>query len=277
VGDHSRSRSRSVTDVGVGAVAALGLLLALLYAPLVQLIVSSVNSNSVTARWNGFTTRWYRSVLANDDVFEAAVRSLRLAASVALTAGLVGGAAAIAVRRRPRLRSVVAVLAAARVATPEIVLAVALGILLPLVDVQFGYWTMWFGHSVLLSAYVVLVVNARLAGMPADLEAAAADLGAPPAAVVRDVVLPHIKPALAAAVMLVGAFSFDDVLLSSRLSGPQDTTLPLVILSMATRRTSPEIDAIGAIVVILGAIAFRLAVTIGRVARGPDRGEGLPL
>jgi ABC-type spermidine/putrescine transport system permease subunit II len=136
---------------------------------------------------------------------------------------------------------------------------------------------MWFGHTAVLSGYVVLVVNARLAGIQSDLEDAAADLGAPPAAVVRDVVLPHICPAIIAAMVLVAAFSFDDVLLSSRLSGPDDTTLPVVILSMATRRTTPEVDAIGSLVLGLGALAFVLAATIGRVARGTEPERGLSL
>ncbi len=275
--DRTRSSVGAVRGVGVTATAALATLMLLLYAPLLQLVVSSFNTNAVTARWKGFTTRWYRAVLTNNEALEAFSWSLQLAVSVAITAGVVGGGAAIAARRRPRLRAILVVMATARVATPEIVLAVALGVLLPLLDIEFGPWPMWFGHTALLSAYVVLVVNARLAGAQPDLEDAAADLGAPPAAVVRDVVVPHIRPAIMAAMVLVAAFSFDDVLLSSRLSGPDDTTLPLVILSLATRRTTPEVDAIGSLVLGLGALAFALAVAIGRVARGTGPEGGLPL
>lgn len=259
------------------AVGSLVIVLALLYAPLVQLIVSSVNANSLTTRWEGFTTRWYRAAFADDVVTTAMWRSLRLAVLVAVTSGLVGTSAAIAVRHRPRMRALVRGLATARVATPEIVLAVALGVLFPLLGVRFGSWTMWFGHSALLSAYVVLIVAARLAGQSPNLEDAAADLGARPFAVVRHVVLPHAAPAVGVATLLVAAFSFDDVLLSSRLSGPQDTTLPLVIVSMATRRTTPELDAIGSLVIAAGLSAFAVAALIGRVARSRERGEGLPL
>ena len=78
-------------------------------------------------------------------------------------------------------------------------------------------------------------------------------------------------PAVAAAVVLVAAFSFDDVILSSRLGGPTDTTLPVVILSMATRRPTPELDAIGTLVVVAGLAAFAVALLVGRLRSGSTR------
>jgi putrescine transport system permease protein len=255
---------------GVGLVAggALVLTLVILYAPVVQLVVSSFNENSLTTRWQGLTGEWYRAALDNDQVREAALRSVRLAFTVAVAATVVGTASAVAVRRRPRLRAFVIGLAAARIATPEIVLAVALSVLLPLVDVGFGPVTMWFGHVVLLSAYVVLVVSTRLVGMSPVQEESAADLGASPMRVLATVVVPHVLPAVAAAAVLVAAFSFDDVLLSARLSGPTDTTLPLVILSMATRRPTPELDAIGSLVVLANLAAFAVALTVHSARTG---------
>jgi ABC-type spermidine/putrescine transport system permease subunit II len=254
--------------VGLVAGAALALTLVILYAPVLQLVVSSFNQNSLTTRWQGLTGEWYRAALDNDQVRDAALRSVQLALAVAAAATVVGTAAAIAVRHRPRLRAFILGLAAARIATPEIVLAVALSVLLPLVEVGFGPATMWFGHVVLLSAYVVLVVSTRLVGMSAVQEESAADLGAGPVRVVATVVVPHVLPAVAAATVLVAAFSFDDVLLSARLSGPTDTTLPLVILSMATRRPTPELDAIGSLVVLANLAAFALALAVHSARNG---------
>jgi ABC-type spermidine/putrescine transport system permease subunit II len=262
-----RDIGRSAT-VGPVAGAALVLTLTILYAPVLQLVVSSFNQNSLTTRWQGVTAAWYRAALDNEQVRDAALRSVRLAISVAVAATVVGTAAAIAVRHRPRLRAFVLGLAAARIATPEIVLAVALSVLLPLVEVGFGPVAMWFGHVVLLSAYVVLVVSTRLVGMSALQEESAADLGASPARVVATVVVPHVVPAVAAAAVLVAAFSFDDVLLSARLSGPTDTTLPVVILSMATRRPTPELDAIGSLVVLANLAAFAVALLVHSARNG---------
>lgn len=261
---HAGGRRR----IGWVSGSALGVTLMLLYAPIAQLLVSSANQNKLTARWTGFTAQWYRLALDNDAVIAAAGRSARLALLVGLSAGVIGSVAALVVRRHPRFQAAVLSLAAARIATPELVLAVALGVVFPLAGVRFSTWTMWFGHTVLLSGYVVVVVTTRLGGLDPLLEESAADLGASPTRVVRHVVVPHVAPAMVAAGFLVAAFSFDDVLMSARLGGPNDTTLPLVILSMATRRPTPQLDAIGTLVVVAGALSFMVALAVGRVRSG---------
>ncbi len=247
---------------------ALALTLTVLYAPIAQLLVSSFNRNSLTASWKGFTTRWYSQALDNEQVVDAAARSLRLALVVSFAAAIIGGLAVLVVRRHPKWSALVRSFAAARLAVPEIVLAVALGVVLPLFDVRPGAPAMWFGHTVFLSGYVVLVVGARLADLDPSLEDAAADLGARPLGVLRHVVVPHMIPALLASTVLVAAFSFDDVLLSNRLGGPQDTTLPVVIVSMATRRPTPELDAIGSLVVLAGVGAFIVSLLVSRLRGG---------
>ncbi len=251
--------------VGWVSGSALAVALMLLYAPIAQLLVSSANENTLTARWTGFTTQWYRLAFDNDAVISAAGRSARLAILVGLSAGSIGSVAALVVRRHPRFQAAVLALATARIATPELVLAVALGVVFPLAGVRFSTWTMWFGHTALLSGYVVVVVSTRLGGLDRLLEESAADLGASPLRVVRHIVLPHVAPAMVSAGLLVAAFSFDDVLMSARLGGPNDTTLPLVILSMATRRPTPQLDAIGTLVVAAGALTFIMALVIGRI------------
>ncbi len=52
------------------------------------------------------------------------------------------------------------------------------------------------------------------------LEEAALDLGARRWQVLRDIVLPDLRPAIASAGLLAFAFSFDDVALSLALRGP---------------------------------------------------------
>ena len=258
--------------VGVLAWVALGVTLALLYAPLLQVAISSINTNSFGSSWEHPTLHWYRLAFDNELVVTSLWRSVRLAGAVGVSAALLGTGSAIAVRHRPRMRSLAASLATARIATPEILIAVGLGVLLPLAGARLGTVAMWFGHTVLLSAYVVLVVSARLQRMPEGLEDAACDLGASPWRVIRHVVIPQVIPAVLAAVLLVAAFSFDDVVLSLRLSGPTDTTLPMVILSMAQRRPTPELDAIGAVVVMIGAVFIGAAMLATRIrSSGEDQ------
>lgn len=72
---------------------------------------------------------------------------------------------------------------------------------------------------------------------------------------VRDVILPDLRPAIASAGLLALAFSFDDVALSLALRGPDDTTVPLYMFSAEQRRATPSIHAIGAVTVAIGVAA----------------------
>jgi spermidine/putrescine transport system permease protein len=99
-------------------------------------------------------------------------------------------------------------------------------------------------HSVFNTALVTLVLRARLAGMDRSLEEAARDLGATGWAAYRQVTLPQLLPAVAAGALLSFTFSFDDVVLSTFVSAPGSTTLPVEILSELRFGLSPKINVV---------------------------------
>ena len=73
-----------------------------------------------------------------------------------------------------------------------------------------------------------------------------------------DITLPLIAPSLLAGWVLSLTISLDDVIMSAFLSGPETTTLPLVLLSRMRLGLNPEINAIGTLisaVVTLGVVA----------------------
>jgi ABC-type spermidine/putrescine transport system permease subunit II len=250
--------------VGRGPFAILGLLLVLLYAPLVQLAVSSVNSNPLSTGWEGFTTKWFSGAFDDPQITDAIARSARLAITSSLLAVVLGTAAAIGARRTKWLDRFVRIGAGGRVAIPEIIIATGLGVVIPLIGWRFGFRVMVLAHAVYLSAYVVLLVGARVAGSDPHQEEAALDLGARPWRVLWTITLPDLKPAIAASGLLAAAFSFDDVALSAALRGPQDSTLPVYIFSTVQRRVTPEIHAIGTVVLAVGVVTFLAAATVNK-------------
>jgi putrescine transport system permease protein len=270
-------RTRPVTQrIGAGPAVALTLVVLVLYVPLARLVWNSLNADPVGRRWGGFTDRWFAEV-RDDPVVRAALwRSVRLAVAASLGAVVLGVGLVVALPQvRRGAARVASTLAGARVATPELVMATGLAVLVPLVGWRFGFRAMLLGHVVYLSAYVVLVVGARAARRDRSFEEAAADLGARPWRVVRTVTLPDLAPAIWASLLLTAAFSFDDVVMSQRLAGPRDATLPMVILSVAQRRVTPALDAIGVLVIIAGAVTFAAALMAGRglrtITAGQDR------
>lgn len=240
-------------------------LIVILYAPLLFLVVASVNRNPASTGWQGFTTEWYRVAVDDRALRNAAGVSIQLALGAAALSVVVGTAAAIAGRNSRPLRLLNLAFATARVGTPEIILATGLAAMLPTIGVGFGRLPMLIAHVAYLSAYVTLVVGARAAGSAAVLEESALDLGATPLRVLRTVILPDLRPAIAAAGLLAFAFSFDDVALSLALRGADDTTVPLYIYSAVQRRVTPSIHAIGAMIIAIGCVIFAAASLVSSV------------
>ena len=196
--------------------------------------------------------------------------SIRLAALASLGAVAAGTLAAIAARRSRWLGRVNTLFATVRVATPEIIIATGLGAVLPVIGIAFGFRPMLVAHVAYLSAYVLLIVGARAAGADRNLEEAALDLGATKWQVLRDIVLPDLRPAIVSSALLAFAFSFDDVALSLALRGPTDTTVPIYIFSAVQRRVTPSIHAIGALIIAVGVVTFLAATVVHRAVADGD-------
>jgi ABC-type spermidine/putrescine transport system permease subunit II len=242
---------------------ALGL--AFLYLPLARIVANSVNSNPLSTTFDGFTFHWYRTALADTGIRKGVGNSVRLALVASALSVVVGTIAAVAARRSSRLvRQLSRIASVARVSVPEIVVAGGLTVVLPAIGATFGPLAMLAGHIVILTPFVVLLVGTRAASADPRFAEAAADLGARPWQVFRTITLPDLAPAIAASTILSAVFSFDDVVTSRLLAGPQSATMPTVLLSMIQRRITPEIDAIGSLILAIGACAFVGALVVGR-------------
>src|SRR6185436_16964725 len=123
-----------------------------------------------------------------------------------------------------------------------------------------GQTTIIIAHVTFSMAYVAVIVQSRLVGMDPSIEEAAEDLGAKPAKVFFVITLPIIAPALISGWLLAFTLSLDDLVISSFVSGPGSTTLPMVIFSKVRLGVSPDINALATIMVLL--------VTIGVVIAG---------
>jgi putrescine transport system permease protein len=107
-------------------------------------------------------------------------------------------------------------------------------------------------------AYVTDVVQSRLTTFDEALEEAAMDLGARPAKVFFVITLPIILPAIISGWLLAFTLSWDDLVITSFVSGPGSTTLPMLIFSKVRLGVSPDINALATILVLI--------VTVGIVA-----------
>jgi putrescine transport system permease protein len=139
---------------------------------------------------------------------------------------------------------------------------VGLSLLLMLVSIQHwlgfperGLLTILLGHALLGTAYAAVVITSRLREMDARLEEAAMDLGCKTLQVFTLVTFPLLIPALVSAFLLTFTLSFDDVVLSSFLSGPGYSTMPMVIFSRARLGLNPTINAVATVTIVVVTLA----------------------
>jgi putrescine transport system permease protein len=251
-------------------VASLALGLAFLYLPIAILVIYSFNDSRLVTVWGGWSLRWYRELLNDEAMLAAAWMSLRVAATSATVATVLGTLAAVALSRGEgfRGRTLFSGMLYAPLVMPEVITGLSLLLLFVAIDAGRGFWTVTIAHTTLTMCFVTVVVQSRLNGLDRSLEEAAMDLGCGPAHAFAAVTLPLLWPAIAAGWMLAFTLSLDDLVIASFTTGPGSTTLPIRIYSEVRLGVKPQINAICTLVigaVALVIVAASLASKLSRV------------
>ena len=241
--------------------------LAFLYLPIASLVVYSFNDSKLVTVWAGFSTKWYGTLLHNQQILDAAWLSLKIATIAATLATALGTLAALCLARFGafRGRALFGGLVTAPLVMPEVITGLSLLLMFVALERAIGWpagrgiMTIVIGHATFAMAYVTVVVQSRLVGMDPSIEEAAMDLGARPAKVFLVITLPLIAPALVSGWLLAFTLSLDDLVVSSFVSGPGASTLPMVIYSKVRLGLSPEINALGTLLITVVAIAMTAA------------------
>jgi putrescine transport system permease protein len=253
-------------------VTAVALGLAFLYLPMAVLVIYSFNASRLVTVWAGWSLRWYRELMHDDAMLQAASISLRVAALSATAATVLGTLSAVVLARLGRFpgRLLFSGMVYAPLVMPEVITGLSLLLLFVAVNVDRGFWTITIAHTTLTLCFVAVIVQSRLIGFDRSLEEAAIDLGCPPLKTFLTVTLPLIWPAIAAGWMLAFSLSLDDLVIASFTTGPGATTLPIRIYSEVRLGVKPEINAVCTImitVVALGTIAASLIAKRGAARR----------
>ncbi|GEM48239.1 ABC transporter permease [Deinococcus cellulosilyticus] len=246
--------------------------LAFLYLPMLAVAVYSVNQAKYGMVFTGFTLNWYRQLIQNQEILEAARNTLFLALVSTLIATVLGTMLAIALERYPwgkRAQNFFSTVLYLPVVTPDIILAASLVVGFSLLRVVFsgfelGMPAMIIGHVTFQVAFVTLVVQGRMKAFSRDLEEAARDLYASNADVLRRVLLPLLTPGIVAGAMLAFTLSLDDFVISFFTAGPASTTLPLFIYASVRRGVTPEIHALSTLVFLVTVILVLVAERLSR-------------
>ena len=241
-----------------------------MYAPLLTVAVQSFNADRHGIRWEGFTTRWYRTLVHNDVALHAAGVSLALAAVSTACSTVIGTLLAVALSRGRFIgrRATESALQAV-IVVPDIVMAVALLMFFAAIRERLGVFepgllTMAIAHVTFQIPFVTLVVRARLTGLDPSWHEAARDLGANGWQTFLHVTLPLVWPGILGGALLSFTLSLDDYVISSLTTGPGATTLPILIYSSVKRGITPDINALSTLLVLASVIATTLVMLLQR-------------
>nr|WP_139710671.1 ABC transporter permease subunit [Aeromonas allosaccharophila] len=234
----------------------LGLLF--IYLPMVIMVIYSFNASKLVTVWGGWSLKWYFGLLDNKQLIGSVFRSLEIAFYTAIAAVALGTVAAFVLTRIPhfRGRTLFGGMVTAPLVMPEVITGLSL-LLLFVAMAQLVGWpaergmlTIWIAHTTFCTAYVAIVVSARLRELDLSIEEAAMDLGAKPWKVFFLITIPMIAPSLAAGGMMSFALSLDDLVLASFVSGPGSTTLPMEVFSAVRLGVKPEINAVASLILL---------------------------
>ncbi|MGN5161541.1 ABC transporter permease subunit [Aeromonas dhakensis] len=234
----------------------LGLLF--IYLPMIIMVIYSFNASKLVTVWGGWSLKWYFGLLDNKQLISSVLRSLEIAFYTAIAAVALGTVAAFVLTRIPhfRGRTLFGGMVTAPLVMPEVITGLSL-LLLFVAMAQLVGWpaergmvTIWIAHTTFCTAYVAIVVSARLRELDLSIEEAAMDLGAKPWKVFFLITIPMIAPSLAAGGMMSFALSLDDLVLASFVSGPGSTTLPMEVFSAVRLGVKPEINAVASLILL---------------------------
>jgi putrescine transport system permease protein len=245
---------RGITPAGL---IGLALGLTFLYVPLVLVVIYSFNASKLVTVWGGASLHWYGEMLANRALLDAAYVSLAIAvlsAGMATAVGLFAGLVLARLSRFPG-RTAFSGLTHVPLVLPEVITGLGLLLLFVALGWDRGIMTVVLAHTTFATAFVAILVHARLVNFDRSLEEAAMDLGAPPWRTFISITLPLIAPTLVAGWLLAFTLSLDDLVIASFVSGPGATTLPMRLYSQMRLGVTPEINAASTVMIALVGVA----------------------
>lgn len=263
-----------------------------LYVPIGIIVLFSFNSGRHASELVGLSAKWYGKALSNPFVMESLTTSLIIALSAAVLSSIMGTTAALALQRmRGPMRVLFDGFIYVSIMIPGIVIGIATLVALVTVfdllnpmlaamwpegvkppKLSLGYVSVIAAHTLFTMSLVIVLVRARIAGMDRTLIEASEDLYATPWRTFYQVTLPQIYPAILAGFLLSFTFSFDDFIISFFVAGA-NTTLPIYVFASIRRGITPEVNAIGTMVLGVS-LTLLIAAQFLLRARDPKKSGG---
>ncbi len=239
--------------------AILLVVLALIYLPLVMIIVYSFSSSqAVGGNFGEFNFSLYESLFKNEKLIEATANTLIIGFVSALIATVLGTTAAIGIHyMRRRIKVFAEASSQITVVNAEIVTAMGFFLLMLFLrdalklPVSFGMVWLIIAHVVITMPYVMLTVAPRLQQLNPNLLEASMDLGAGRMRSLITVMIPQLMGAMISGFALAFTLSLDDFVITKMNSGPKIETISTYVYAGIRHNLKNDIRALSTILFVL--------------------------
>jgi len=261
----------------------LGLILVIMYIPIILVIIYSFNQSRLSSLWGGFTLKWYAEMLKDRAMFDGLRTSLILGL---LSSGLSCALGTLAASGMAKIRlmeqgsgtgvhKVMEYLSILPIMTPEIIMGMVFLAFFTLLSLPLGMAALVISHTAFCVPYPYLLVRARLSGLDKGYVEAARIMGASDMRAFYDITLPLMLPAVISGMLISFAMSFDDVIVSSFVAGVDTNTMPMIIYSRLKAGVTPKTNAMCSLLFVLTVVLCFAAMQITRYSsRGGKEAKG---
>ena len=227
------------------------LVMAFFYLPIAILIAYSFNSSRLNIVWEGFTLDWYAAIWRDRVLVSSLWNSLYVAVVTTVLSVVLGtGGAWMLFRYRFPAVRLLSTLVFIPMIIPEVIMGVSLLIFFVAVRLELGYATIIISHVTFCFPFVMVAVQARLAGLDPALEEAAQDLGATPWQAFRKILVPYLAPAILSGALMSFTLSLDELIVTYFTASAGTRTLPLEIFGRVKKGLDPTLNAISTVFIL---------------------------
>ena len=247
-----------------------GLILIFLITPILAIVPLSFSESSfLVYPIQGFSLRWYESLLNSPSWMLGLKNTLIVAPIATFIAMVLGTLAALGFNHTNfRGKAFLMSLLISPMVVPVVIVGVAAYLFFAPLGLANNLLLLILMHAVLGVPFVVITVLATLEGFNQNLYKDALSLGASPMRAFFKVTLPIIAPGVISGGLFAFGTSFDEVVMTLFIAGPDQYTIPRVMFSGIRENLSPAIAAVATLLILCSIVMLlTLEWLRGRAAR----------
>lgn len=256
----------------IGSGIYLAVILMFLYMPILTLTVFSFNKGKTMAVWSGFSFRWYREMIENEQIIEAIKNTFSIALVASVISTIIGTFACLGINNmRKRTQNAILGLNNIPLLNADIVIGISLMMTFLVFKIDLSWITVLLSHITFCIPYVILSVLPKIKQLSSSTYEAALDLGASPGYAFYKVVMPEIWPGIISGFLLSFTMSVDDFVITHFTRGAGINTISTLIYSQVKVGIRPTLFALSTIIFLVVLAVLITSNVLSEIKEGPKK------